>query len=103
MSAGSKDGRGARARGIEAVASRRTAVLVWAHKTPNYGNFYYILGLYRDNGKENGNYRDYRDYIGLPSDVKRRCREERIACKFGLQHIHTLIRIGSGGCSVAFL
>ena len=22
------------------------------------------LGLYRDNGKENGNYRDYRDYIG---------------------------------------
>ena len=22
-----------------------------------------ILGLYRDNGKENGNYRDYRDYI----------------------------------------
>ena len=25
----------------------------------------YILGLYRDNGKENGNYRNYRDYIGL--------------------------------------
>ena len=22
----------------------------------------YIFGLYRDNGKENGNYRDYRDY-----------------------------------------
>ena len=22
------------------------------------------MGLYRDNGKENGNYRDYRDYIG---------------------------------------
>ena len=22
----------------------------------------YILGLYRDNGKENGNYKDYRDY-----------------------------------------
>ena len=25
----------------------------------------YILGLSRDNGKENGNYRDDRDYIGL--------------------------------------
>ena len=23
----------------------------------------YILGLYWENGKENGNYRDYRDYI----------------------------------------
>ena len=23
-----------------------------------------ILGLYRDNGKENGNYRDYRVYTG---------------------------------------
>ena len=23
-----------------------------------------ILGLYWDNGKENGNYRDYRGYIG---------------------------------------
>ena len=23
-----------------------------------------ILGLYWDNGKENGNYRGYRDYIG---------------------------------------
>ena len=23
------------------------------------------LGLYRDNGKENGNYRDYRGYIGI--------------------------------------
>ena len=25
---------------------------------------YGILGLYRENGKENGNDRDYRDYIG---------------------------------------
>ena len=24
-----------------------------------------ILGVYRDNGKEDGNYRDYRDYIGV--------------------------------------
>ena len=24
-----------------------------------------ILGLYWDNGKENGNYRDYRGYMGL--------------------------------------
>ena len=24
-----------------------------------------ILGLYWDNGKENGNYRDYGDYIGV--------------------------------------
>ena len=24
-----------------------------------------ILGLCRDNGKENGNYRDYMDYIGI--------------------------------------
>ena len=24
----------------------------------------YILGLYWDNGKENGNYRDYRGFIG---------------------------------------
>ena len=23
-----------------------------------------ILGLYRDNGNENGNYGDYREYIG---------------------------------------
>ena len=23
------------------------------------------MGLYRENGKENGNYRDYRDYIGV--------------------------------------
>ena len=22
------------------------------------------MGIYRDNGKENGNYRDYRDYVG---------------------------------------
>ena len=22
-------------------------------------------GLYRDNGKENGSYRDYRDYVGF--------------------------------------
>ena len=22
-------------------------------------------GIYRDNGKENGNYRNYRDYIGI--------------------------------------
>ena len=25
----------------------------------------FILGLYRDNGKENGSYRDYRVYIGI--------------------------------------
>ena len=25
----------------------------------------YILGLYWDNGKENGNYRDHRGYIGI--------------------------------------
>ena len=24
-----------------------------------------ILGLYTDSGKENGNYRDYRDYVGV--------------------------------------
>ena len=24
-----------------------------------------ILGLYKDSGKENGNYRDYRDYVGV--------------------------------------
>ena len=24
-----------------------------------------MLGLYRDNGKENGNYRNYRGYIGI--------------------------------------
>ena len=29
------------------------------------GIIWYILGLYRDNGKENGNYRDYRGYILL--------------------------------------
>ena len=28
------------------------------------GNYYSILGLYWDNGKENGNYRKYRGYIG---------------------------------------
>ena len=27
-----------------------------------------ILGLYRDNGKENGNYRDYGVYSGLYRD-----------------------------------
>ena len=36
----------------------------------NYIIIGYILGLYRDNEKENGNYhngiyRDYRDYIGV--------------------------------------
>ena len=25
----------------------------------------FILGLYGDNGKENGNYRDYRGYLGI--------------------------------------
>ena len=25
----------------------------------------FILGLYRENGKENGNYRDSRGYIGI--------------------------------------
>ena len=25
----------------------------------------YIWGTYRDNGQENGNYRDYRDYVGF--------------------------------------
>ena len=29
------------------------------------GNIRVILGLYRDNGKEHGNYRDYRGYIGI--------------------------------------
>ena len=24
----------------------------------------FLMGLYRDNGKENGNYKDYRDYVG---------------------------------------
>ena len=46
-----------------------------AHKSRNLGylgvqkksywGYYNILGLYRDNGKENGNYRGYRDYIGI--------------------------------------
>ena len=31
----------------------------------------FILGLYWDNGKENGNYRNYRGYIGITSQVKR--------------------------------
>ena len=30
-----------------------------------YGYKIVILGLYRDNGKENGNYRDYGAYIGV--------------------------------------
>ena len=30
----------------------------------NRGYTGFILGLYGDNGKDNGNYRDYRDYIG---------------------------------------
>ena len=29
------------------------------------GNYHIPLGLQRDNGKENGNYRDSRDYIGV--------------------------------------
>ena len=29
------------------------------------GNYYSILGLYRDNGKEHGNHRNYREYIGV--------------------------------------
>ena len=31
----------------------------------NIGVIGFILGLYRDNGKENGNYRDYRDVYEL--------------------------------------
>ena len=30
-----------------------------------YRDYRVILGLYRDNGKENGNYRAYRGYIGI--------------------------------------
>ena len=30
-----------------------------------WGLWGHILGLYRDNGKEHGNYRDYRAYIGV--------------------------------------
>ena len=37
--------------------------IIWGYR--DYMGF--ILGLYWDNGKENGNYRDYRDYIGLQS------------------------------------
>ena len=33
----------------------------------------YIFGLYRDNGKENGNYRDYRDYIGVIEGLYKAC------------------------------
>ena len=29
------------------------------------GNYYCILGLYWDNGKENGSCRNHRDYIGV--------------------------------------
>ena len=28
------------------------------------------MGLYRDNGKENGNYRDYGVYMGLCRDLR---------------------------------
>ena len=28
-----------------------------------------VLGLYRDNGKETGNYRDNRDYIGIIGNI----------------------------------
>ena len=30
-----------------------------------HGNYYSILGLYRDNQKENGNYRDSRNHLGV--------------------------------------
>ena len=29
----------------------------------------YILGLYKDNGKGNGNYRDYRVYTGIMGHI----------------------------------
>ena len=34
-------------------------------RCPNPDHQTYILGLYWDNGKENGNYRDYRVNIGV--------------------------------------
>ena len=42
-----------------------------------HGNYYLAcrveglgFGLYSENGKENGNYRDFRDYIGLYSGYR---------------------------------
>ena len=40
-------------------------------ETTTMGFIGYILGLYWDNGKQNGNYRDYRVYIGVIGDVSR--------------------------------
>ena len=34
-------------------------------RTQSRDGIFQTLGLYRDNGKENGNYRGYRDYIGI--------------------------------------
>ena len=38
--------------------------------TSDKGLFGYILGLYRDNGKENGNCRNYGHYIGFYWDYR---------------------------------
>ena len=39
------------------------ATIVYILGIPLKGFIGVILGLYRDNGKEHGNYRDYRGYI----------------------------------------
>ena len=40
-----------------------------------------ILGLYRDNGKEYGNHRDYRDYMGIIEDGRTDTEEARASAK----------------------
>ena len=45
-----------------------TTIVYWGYignTGKENGNSCSILGLYRDNGKEHGIYRDYRAYIGV--------------------------------------
>ena len=46
------------------------------------GNYYSILKLYGDNGKENGNYGDHRGYAGS-GIMERNMETTIIACSLG--------------------
>ena len=46
------------------ASAARTGDAPGAHSQHYRGYIRVYRGIYRDNGKENGNYRDYRGYIG---------------------------------------
>ena len=50
---------------------------------PSKGIYRVILGIYRDSGKENGNYREYRGSIGLYMDYCNSCGGARYLGTWG--------------------